>query len=181
MSREPRWCLYLETYITYYKGVYYLYDNMYLQLFELFIQCYDHYNSKPHSISEWDTLPSKLLKAATPGIAYPLSTILNKSLQSGQFITEWNHAKVIPLFKSGPSMDTNNYRPIYILPTLSKLLERFVHYHFTAFLEEHKLLTVAQSGFRKQHSTVTSLLNVTDCWLRNIDRRLVTWIVFIDL
>ncbi len=67
-------------------------------------------------------------------------------------------------------METNNYRPISILPILSKRLERFLHNHFTAFLEEHKLLTVAQSGFWRLHSTVTSLLNVTDHWIRNIDK-----------
>ncbi len=98
-----------------------------------------------------DRLPGKLLRAAAPVIAHQLSTILNKSLQSRQFITEWKHAKVISLFKSGLSMETNNYRPLSILPILSKLLERFVHNHFTAFLEEYKLLTVEQSGFRRLH------------------------------
>ncbi len=60
-------------------------------------------------------------------------------------------------------------------------MERFVHNHFTAFMEEHKLLTVVQSGLRRLHSTLTSLLNITDRWLRNIDRGLVTGVVFIDL
>jgi len=78
-------------------------------------------------------------------------------------------------------MDTNNYRPISILPILSKVLERFVHNSFTEFLEEYKFLTIAQSGFRRLHSTVTSLLNVTDRWLKNIDNGLVTGVVFIDL
>ncbi len=112
-----------------------------------------------------DILLGKLLKAAAPVIAHPLLTSLNTSFQSGKFITELKHAKVIPLFKSRSSMKTNNYMPISILPILSKRLEIFVHNHFTAFLEEHKLLTMAQSGFRRLHSTVPSLLNVTDRWL----------------
>ncbi len=91
-----------------------------------------------------------------------MAYILNLSLQSGKFISEWKHAKVQPLFKSGPAMETNNYRPISILPILSKLLERFVHISFSEYLEEHNLLTIAQSGFRRLHSTVTSLLHVTD-------------------
>ena len=97
------------------------------------------------------------------------------------FITEWKHAKVLPLYKSGPSLETNNYRPISILPALSKLLECFVHSSFTDYLEEHKLLTITQSGFRRLHSTVTSLLNVTSRWLNNIDKGLVKGVVFIDL
>jgi hypothetical protein len=56
-----------------------------------------------------------------------------------------------------------------------------VHSHFSEFLELHNLITIAQSGFRKLHSTVTALLNVTDKWLRNIDHGLVTGVVFIDL
>ncbi len=78
-------------------------------------------------------------------------------------------------------METNNYRPISILPILSKLLDRFVHISFSEYLEEHNLLTIAQSGFRRLHSTVTSLLHVPDWWLMNIDKGLVTGVVFIDL
>ncbi len=78
-------------------------------------------------------------------------------------------------------METNNYIPISILPILSKLLERFEHSSFSEYLEEHNLLTIAQSGFRRLHSTITSLLHVTDWWLMNIDKGLVTGVIFIDL
>ncbi len=67
------------------------------------------------------------------------------------------------------------------MPILSKVLERFVHTSFTVFLEDFKLLTVAQSGFRQLHSTVTALFQVTDRWLENIDKGLATRVVFIDL
>ena len=60
-------------------------------------------------------------------------------------------------------------------------MERFVHNHFTQFLDKHSLLSIAQSGFRKLHSTVTSLIHVTDRWLKNIDSGLVTGVVYIDL
>ncbi len=77
--------------------------------------------------------------------------------------------------------DKNNYRPISILPVLSKVLERCVHMHFSTFLEGNNLITLVQSGFRHMHSTLTSLINITDRSLRNIDQGLVTGIVFIDL
>ncbi len=128
-----------------------------------------------------DKLPGKLLRAAAPIIAQPLAFILNLSLQSGNFINEWKHAKVLPLHKTRPQMERNNYRPISILPILSKILERFVHSNFSQFLDKHNHITITQSGFRKLHSTVTALLNVTDKWLRNIDNGLVTGVVFIDL
>ncbi len=109
-----------------------------------------------------DRLPGRLLRAAVPIISEPWAHILNLYLQSGKFISEWKHAKVLPILKSGLAMETNNYRPISILPILSKLLQRFVHISFSEYLEEHNLLTIAQSGFRRLHSTVTSLLHVTD-------------------
>ena len=77
-------------------------------------------------------------------------------------------------------MENNDYMPISILPVLSKLFERFVHSSFTDYLEEHKLLTIAQSGYRRLHSTLTSLLNVTSRWLKHIDKGFVTGVFFID-
>ncbi len=78
-----------------------------------------------------DKLPGRLQRAAAPIISEPLAYILTLSLQSGKFTSEWKHAEVLPLFKSGPAMATNNYRHISILPILSKLLERFVHNSFS--------------------------------------------------
>ncbi len=78
-------------------------------------------------------------------------------------------------------METNNYKPISILPILSKLLERYVHSCFSEYLETHNLLTIAQSRFRRLHSTLASVLHASDHWLKNIDKGLVTGVVFIDL
>ncbi len=95
-----------------------------------------------------DRLPGRLQRAAGPVIAHHLAYIFNIYLQSGKFINKSKYAKVLPLFKSCPPMERNNYRPIYILPILSKVLERFVYTSFTVFLEEFNLLRVTQSGFR---------------------------------
>ncbi len=116
-----------------------------------------------------DKISSRLLRIAAPIISKPLNSIMNKSLQNGKFITEWKHARVIPFHKPGPTIERNNYRPISILPILSKVLERFVHSCYSDYLTEFKLFTITQSGFRKFHSTVTSLVHITDIWLSNID------------
>ncbi len=126
-----------------------------------------------------DKISSRLLRIAAPIISKPLTSIMNKSLQNGKFITEWKHAKVIPLHKSGPNIERSNYRPISILLILSNVLERFVHSCYSDYLTEFELFTIAQSGFRKLHSTVTSLIHITDRWLSNINKGLVT-VVFTD-
>ena len=63
----------------------------------------------------------------------------------------------ISLFKSGDESDCNNYRPITVLPTVSKILERAVHQQLYGYLTESNLLTTNQVGFRPKLSTKVAL------------------------
>ena len=74
----------------------------------------------------------------------------------------------------------DNYRPISVLPLLSKILERHVHLHFTAYLNAHDLFSEAQSGFRANHSCETALLQMTEQWLKSINNGEMVGIVFVD-
>ena len=78
------------------------------------------------------------------------------------------------LFKSGDRTDCNNYRPITILPTISKILERAVHQQLYTYLEEQNILTSKQFGFRPRLSTVTALMHFTDTILQNLDNGSMT-------
>ena len=64
-----------------------------------------------------------------------------------------------PFHKNGPHDDVNNYRPISILPVLSKVLEKHAHDCLSAYLNENNLLHKTQSGFRSQHSCETALVH----------------------
>ena len=68
-----------------------------------------------------------MIKDAASILAAPLTFLINLSLQTGSVPSAWKKAKVIPLFKNGSRTDTDNYRPISILPVMSKILERVVH------------------------------------------------------
>ena len=74
-----------------------------------------------------DMIGPHLLKLAAPYIVGYLTFICNHSINNSIFPTKWKEAKVTPLHKSGPHDDVNNYRPISILPILSKVLEKHVH------------------------------------------------------
>ena len=89
---------------------------------------------------------------------------------SGTFPKAWKEAKV-PTFKSGSKEDVNNYRPISILPTLSKIIERWVHNKTMSFLNSYSLLYMykKQSGFRVGHSTESALISMIDSWLKAIN------------
>ena len=97
------------------------------------------------------------------------------------FPSEWKLAKVIPIFKSGSRLDISNYRPISILPVASKILEKHVHKALCEYLETHKLLKAAQSGFRAIHSCETALLKVTDSWMKVMDEGNLVGSIFLDL
>ena len=74
----------------------------------------------------------------------------------------------------------DNYRPISIIPTVSKLLERAVHHQLYQYLREHNILSPFQCGFRKCHSTKFAALSLADTIRRNMDQRILTGAVFID-
>ena len=89
------------------------------------------------------------------------------SLQFCQTVTK--HAKVKPLYISGAKDELNNYRPISILPTLSKIISKWVHMKLMSYLNHHHFLNQKQSGFRFGHSTESPLLQMTDTWLHAIN------------
>ncbi|XP_078621296.1 uncharacterized protein LOC144887771 [Branchiostoma floridae x Branchiostoma japonicum] len=109
-----------------------------------------------------DGIPNRLLKEAAPEICDSLRCLFNNSLATGLFPTEWKQSNLTPVYKKGDKNDPFNYRPISLLPTVAKVMERLVHNHLYSYLEENNLLHSHQSGFRKGHHCFaddTSLYN----------------------
>ena len=104
-----------------------------------------------------DNIQARLLKIASPAISDSLAFIFNKSLVLGSFPDAWKTARISAIHKKGPKTNPGNYRPISILPVISKLLERLVHNQVYEYLSKHQILVPHQSGFRPKHSTKTSL------------------------
>jgi hypothetical protein len=127
-----------------------------------------------------DTIGPRLLKKAAPFIAEALTMIINKSILQSSFPNLWKSAKVKPLFKSGDKDSINNYRPISILPTVSKIIEKHVHDAFMCHINNFNLFHNTQSGFRKQHSTETALAYLRETWLRAINEGKVIGALLVD-
>ena len=114
-------------------------------------------------------------------MAKPISKLCNLSMTLGSFPDACKIAKVKPLFKKGSKTDPSNYRPISLLPLLSKVFERVVLSQTEEFLSLNKVLYDYQSGFRKNHSTDTCLSFLNDKIVKGFDEGLVTGMILIDL
>ena len=127
-----------------------------------------------------DTIGPRLLKLAAPYISESLTFICNQSIVKSVFPKKWKEGKVTPLHKNGTKDDTNNYRPISVLPLVSKLLEKHVHDSLMAYLSSNSLSHSTQSGFRPNHSCETSLLQMINKWLDAINSSQMIGMVMID-
>ena len=118
-----------------------------------------------------DNLPPNLIKDSAEIIAEYLAYVINLSLRSGLFPNDWKIARVIPLYKSGPSDRLENYRPISVLPIMSKVIEKVVHKRLVDYLEEHHMLADQQFGFHRKRSTELAVTLFTDDVRKYVDAK----------
>lgn len=136
---------------------------------------------KPKKATRLDELPTKLLKDCAHIISKPLCHIINLSLRTGQVPYIWKSAKITPVYKSGDINKPDSYRPISVLPALSKVLEKAVHTQLSGYLEANQLLSEFQFGYRSNRSTSTAATLFVDNIRKEVDNGKLTGAVFIDL
>ena len=86
-----------------------------------------------------------------------------------------------PFTNLASTSDPNNFRPISVLPIISKLFERHICAHLMLYLRSFNLIVSTQSGFCPHHSTESILIRMTDDWLEAMDQDLLTGAIFLDL
>ena len=128
-----------------------------------------------------DGISNVLLKRIINVIKLPLCSIINRSLAEGVFPDLMKIAKIKPLFKSGDMLLPDNFRPISLLPVLSKVLERVVFNCVMKHVEKHNIVFPRQFGFRKKHSTIDAIMNLVGETLKAFDNNMMVMSVFIDL
>ena len=128
-----------------------------------------------------DKISCKIIKKAAPIISDSLTLIFNQAITLSSFPDEWKMAKVVPLYKNGQRNIPGNYRPISVLPAISKIMERILYDQLYDYLTKFELLSDSQFGFRKFHSTASALLDCTNDWYVNLDRKMFNLVVLIDL
>ena len=135
-------------------------------------------NSKSKDVYD---ISADIIKCCVDYIAEPLCDVFQACVDQGVFPSNLKISKTIPIFKKGKRSDPSNYRPIAILPILSKILEKLICKRLVDYVEKMLILCNSQHGFRKNKSTLSAiydfLMNALEC----LDRGDVTAGIFIDL
>ena len=136
---------------------------------------------KPKSSTGIDQISNKLIKSMKDIIAEPLTIIINQMLNTGIFPNSLKVSKVIPLFKKDDPQIFSNYRPISLLPSLSKIFEKAIFLQLSYYLEFNSLINSNQYGFRKKHSTELASLHLVDILNYQLDSKNIPLNIYLDL
>ena len=128
-----------------------------------------------------NNIPNKFIKIGCSEISPVLTKLINMSFNSGVFPSILKNSTVIPVFKSGKRQLPNNYRPISLLSTFSKILERCLHKQLTSFFQKYKIIHPNQYGFQSGLSTELAISKVHQILAENMDQSNVTCGIFLDL
>ena len=108
----------------------------------------------------YDEISTIILKNSAPYILSPLTFIFNKILTLGIFPDRMKYSIIKPLHKKGSNKELGNYRPISLLPVFSKVLEKLIYKRLYSFLENNRILSTNQYGFRKKLSTSSAIIYI---------------------
>lgn len=117
-----------------------------------------------------DGIDKGMIDLILPHLLRHITFIINTCIKKNHFPAAWKIANIIPTAKNSNPVRLSDYRPISILPFLSKVLEKIMHKQLTDFVNVSKILPFTQSGFRSRHSTATALLKVSDDLFRICDK-----------
>ena len=128
-----------------------------------------------------DNINNILLKKLKHSIALPLSNLINNSISSANVPNALKVAKVVPVFKNGKINELGNYRPISILPAISKIYEKVIYKRLYNFLQLNDIFYSSQYGFRSKHSTIHAVTEFIEDIVQGYEDKEHTLAVYIDL
>ena len=135
-------------------------------------------NSKAFGLDGIDTYIIKLVKNELgPAITH----ILNLSIAQSKFPTSWKSTKVVPLHKKDDPLNPANYRPVAIIPVLSKILEKAVYVQMFKYLSDNNLIHPNHHAYRPGHNTTTALLQMYDTWTEGLEHGKMCGVCLLDM
>ena len=138
-------------------------------------------NLNTYKASGPDLLSPRLLKEGSNVLAEPLTILFNSSLAKCHFPNVWKDANVTPIFKKDDKSSPTNYRPISLLSSIGKVMERCIHKYLYNYAITNELISPLQSGFKQGDSTNFQLLHTYHSFCEAVDRGKEVRVVFCDI
>lgn len=129
----------------------------------------------------WDGISNKFLKLARVCVVPLISQLANLCFKTGIFPKALKRSIITPVYKNGARDDANNYRPISVLPSISKIIEKLIDNRLRNYLNKFKILSNSQFGFRKGLSTQDAITELTSLITDEVDKKNKCVTVFLDL
>ena len=127
---------------------------------------------KPHSSVGPDGITAWMLRSFADEIASSVSSLFNLSIKTGKVPADWKLSNVVPIPKGDTKKnEVQSYRPISLLPMVSKVLERHFHQLISEFISKNNILTDDQFGFQPGRCTTTPLLLPIHEWHKELESR----------
>ena len=136
---------------------------------------------KPKHSTGHDGISNVLLKEMINEVSKSITLIINQSIKSGIFPDRLKIGRILPLFKKGDKSCIENYRPISLLPAISKIFEKVIFDQILDYFNTNKLFSDNQYGFRKQHSTELAAIELVDRITSKLDNGFTPFSIFLDL
>lgn len=136
---------------------------------------------KSESAAGWDNISTKFLKMSINEVIPILTRLSILVFQQGIFPQLLKRSIIHPIYKSGDRDDISNYRPISVLPVISKIMEKLINNRIINYLNAFNILSNSQYGFRQGKSTEDAILELTKNITNSIDNKRKTLCIFLDL
>jgi hypothetical protein len=130
----------------------------------------------------YDLITGRILKELPDIEIKAITLIFNSILRTGYFPSQWKVSQIIPLLKPGkPAEEVTSYRPISLLPILSKLFEKLFSTRIQPILHDKRIIPDHQFGFRRQHATIEQVHRVTNVINNAIEANQYCTAAFLDI
>ena len=127
-----------------------------------------------------DGIHNRVLFEINNQIGKVLLILFQKSFQSDQLPKEWKEANIVPIYKKGKKSDPNNYRPVSLTSTVSKIMKTILRDEIVSHLEGNNLISPDQHGFRSGRSYITQLMESIHDWVDSLERKQPVDVVYLD-
>ena len=102
-------------------------------------------------------------------------------MENNEFPESWKSTKIVPIFKKDDPLNPQNYRPVALIPVMSKILEKIIAKQILKFINENNLFNPSHHAYRAHHNTTTAMIQMIDKWTEALDSGQMAGVCLLDM